>query len=421
MKALSQLKVLFWDHGLFCDLAVRMSKDVKKVYYYVPNFDPWPKVQPTMIGYGLEGVETTQNPFSLLDEVDLHVFPDTGFGDIQCHLKGLGKAVWGSMMGEDLELDREMCKQVLDEAGLPVGQYQVVKGIKKLRQVLKEKKDQFVKISRYRGMGESFFSKDYHSSEPRLDKLQYDLGPLQELQEFDVEACLPDRIELGSDLYSVDGKLPDKALFGIEIKDAGYVGQVLELSNFPKPLQVVDRAFQSVLKDYDYRMSYSTECRIGKDKKPYMIDFTARYPNPPWGLYTVLYKNMSEIIWKGANGEMVNPETVADFGAILMLKSDWANKENWCPIDYDPKVRDFVRVANGCIINNQHYSIPLRFGLKEVGCVMGIGTSMEEAMKNCIDNSKKVGGVDIESDPLVFEDAQEEIDKAKSYGIELFT
>jgi hypothetical protein len=769
MKPLKSIKVLFWDHGLFVDLATRMAKDVAKVYYYCPNFDPWPKVNPTMIGYGLEGVTPIQNPWEIIKTIDLCVFPDTGFGDIQLQIKAMGIPVWGTLSGEELELDRELCKEVLGEVGLPVGPYQVVKGVKRLREVLKSKKDQFVKISQFRGQGESFFAKDYKSVEPKLDKLEYDLGPLKDTQEFDVEAALPDRIELGTDAYTVDGALPSKSLFGIEIKDcyddqteiltnsgwkffrdldksesvltmnrseiyhpfleyqkpvkwidddysgkmlsiesqnisllvtpnhnllisrglqnpdgkilewtgfdgikrafrrgkretvlvkasdidltkwfkmthpksvfksnrkkqtyfqigktkipfrkfsamlamyisegycrnrkgvyetiisqfkyreqfrevlmnlglgfkenkqgfvsynkelgeylikfgksrdkyipdeikhagvdsirtflywyamgdgsfrkfkdgdkssrifytnsirirddlqdlitkignpsicshkdtkwgrqyfvserieqrknwilphqtqwknysgriycvtvpnhiicvrrngkvcwsgnSGYVGQVKAMEDFPTPLQKVDKAFQGIFKGYDYRMFYSTECRIGKDGKPYMIDFTARMGNPPWGLYTLLYKNISNIIWSGANGQLVDPEVNAKFGAILMIKSEWANKENWCPVDYPSHLRDFIRISNGCIIDKQHYSIPLRMGLKEIGCVLGMGDTLQEAMDSCVDNSKHLGGVDVDVDPLVFEDAQKEIEKAEEFGIKLF-
>lgn len=421
MKNLKDITVLFWDEGLFSDLAVRMARDVKKVYYYVPNMDLLPTVDNTMIGSGLEGVEVTSSPWSLLHKIDLCVFPYTGFGDIQNYIRDQGIPVWGTGSGEELELDRELCKEVLDEIGLPVGPYQVVKGISKLRKVLKEKKDQYVKISRFRGMGESFFSKDYKSIEPKLDRLEFKLGPLKETQNFDVEQSLPDKIEVGSDMYSVDGELPSRALFGVEVKDAAYVGMIKDRKDFPKPLQVVDDALAPIMKDYGYRMFYSTECRIGKDQKPYMIDFTARCAFPPWQLYCEMYKNISEIIWKGANGELIDPEPLAKYGALVMLKSHWAADENWTPIDIPDDIRQFVKITAGCKIGNQYYSVPIWQGLEEVGAVIGMGDSMESAIKQCKDRASQIGGVDIKANVEAFEKADEIIGEAKEYGIELFS
>ncbi len=90
---------------------------------------------------------------------------------------------------------------------------------------------------------------------------------------FDVEASLPDKCEVGSDSWSVDGKTPKTHLCGIEVKDSSYAGRILKADEIPKALSVVDEKMAPLLKEFGYRGNYSTEVRVGKDGVPYMIDF----------------------------------------------------------------------------------------------------------------------------------------------------
>jgi hypothetical protein len=44
------------DNGLFVELALKLSKTYKKVYYYVPWESAFAKMNLAKIGYGLEGL-----------------------------------------------------------------------------------------------------------------------------------------------------------------------------------------------------------------------------------------------------------------------------------------------------------------------------------------------------------------------------
>ena len=54
------------------------------------------------------------------DEIDLWIFPDIGWGGTQKTLRKMGKAVWGSMGGDDFELYRTRFLDLLKQLKLPV-------------------------------------------------------------------------------------------------------------------------------------------------------------------------------------------------------------------------------------------------------------------------------------------------------------
>ena len=275
MKPTNQVTTLVVDNGLFVDLAIRLSKDFKKTYYTVPWVSAFPKMNLGMLGTGFEeSIEVVSDVFGdHFDSIDLFVFPDVYFGPLQEQLVKMGKTVWGGRMGEDLELCREGMKEILTELGQPVGNYEVVKGTAALRSYLKSHKDVFVKINRWRGTFETFHSPNYKAVEPKLDEVEYNLGAFKYVVEFIVEDALNDRVEYGTDAWSIDGKYPSKLFSGVEIKDKGFLGTFADYKDIPKPLVAFNEAIAPTLKAYGYRGFFSSEVRIGKDMEPYMIDF----------------------------------------------------------------------------------------------------------------------------------------------------
>lgn len=419
MKPLSEITVLCIDNGLFISMAERMARDVKRVLYHVPQDDEFPKMNDAYIGHGMD-VELVDSVFGEhFDDVDLFCFFDLGFGALQEHLVSLGKKVWGGRMGEELETCREDCKELLKEIGLPVGKFKVVKGMEALREYLWNHEDVYVKISRWRGSFESFHAKDYKSVEPLLDQVEREFGGLKELISFIIEDALPDKVELGTDAYTVDGQYPSSLMSGIEIKDRAYVGVFKPYAEFPAPLRLVNDKLAPTLKEYGYRGFISFESRIGKDGKPYMIDACCRMPSPPGELYQELYSNISEIIWHGAHGEMVDPEPLARFGAEVIILSSWADK-NWQPIDFPDKVARNVKLRECCRVDGQWYSIPQDIGLTSVGAVIGWGDTMEAAIKMVKRVAEQVTGYQIEIPVSAFDDAKDEIDAAEKMGVGMF-
>lgn len=408
------------DNGLFVELASKLAQTFKKVFYHVPWQSAFPKLNNAWIGRGLEGVEVIDSPWGpQFDEIDLFIFPDVYFGHEQVYLESVGKKVWGGRMGEELELCRECCKKWMRSQGLPVGKFQVLKGMDALREYLRANKNQFVKVNKWRGTFETFKSVDYKSVEPKLDEVEYNLGAFKHVLEFIVEDDLKDKAEIGTDAWSVDGKQPASLLSGIEIKDLAFVGIFKPYAELPKPLTQFNDVAAPLLKKFGYRGFFSTEVRIGKDHEGFQIDFCARAASPPNELYQEFYTNLADIIWQGANGVLVEPEPAAKYGVEALIHSSWADK-NWQPLDFPKELKPFIKLRNATFINGRYYVIPQAVGLPEIGAVTGWGNTLDEAIKACKEHAEQVKGYYVNVPCDAFDKAQEEIEKCAEYGLEMF-
>lgn len=417
MKDVSQVTAMVVDLGLFVENARILGKKMKKVYYCNPSWvDSFPKMNDALIGTGFPEIEVVTSPFDHFDDVDLFCFFDVGHGRLQTYLESVGKAVWGCKMGENLEFDRVLMKKLMAKKGLPVGPYKAVKGTEALREYLRDNKDQYVKISKYRGAFETFKSKNYASVEPRLDEIEMQLGAFKKQAEFVVEEELKDKFEVAIDSYNIDGKLPTTSLLGVEVKDKGYVGKSTRYSDMPDCLKMFDEKMAPVFEQYGFRSFYSPETRVGEDQVPFMIDLCPRSPSPPNELYQVFYKNLAEIIWKGANGECIDPEPADKWGAEILIHSAWAC-DNWQPIEFPKEVAEFVKIRNAVKIDGKMYCMPQTGKMPEIGAVVGYGGTMKAAMDMAYEIAAQVEGHYIEIPKESLDEAKVEIAKAIEYGV----
>jgi hypothetical protein len=416
-KSLRNLTVLVIDNGLFCCTAQRLARDVKKVYYYTPWEESFPRMNRGYIGYGLPEIERVDSIFGKhMDEADLVVFPDIYFGELQHYLVSQGKKCFGPGLGEMLEIRRDGMKSIQDGLDLPVNKWWKLSGIDSLRKFLKSHNDIWVKINKFRGTFESFFSKNYTWSEPRLDEVEQKLGPFKKITEFIVEENLPDRIEVGCDFYTVNGQFPKLFMIGEEIKDKAYVGVVKKDTEFPSWVTDFNTAIAPVLDSFDYSGLMSTELRVGKDKKPYMIDFCARQASPPGELYIELYKNFTDIVWNVANGKIIEPQVLGKYGAEVLIHSLWADK-GWQPVQIPKDLKPFIKLRNPTMIDGSMYVIPQSCGLPEIGAVIGWGDSYQEAVDMCKDIAKEIEGFYLDVQVSAFDDVEEELEKADKMGL----
>jgi len=419
MKPLSEITAIVVDNGMFVELARKLAQTYKTVYYNCANKCAFRKMNLSRIGYGYPEIEVIDTMWpDNFDEIDLFVFPDIGFPFEQTYLESIGKKVWGARKGEQLEQEREITKELLADIGLPVGEYDEIHGVDALREYLKTHKEVFVKMSEWRGTFESFYSPEYKLVEPKLDEVEFNLGAFKYISDFCVENALPDRVELGVDMYTVNGKYPGRCLQGIEIKDKGYIGAIKPYSDFPAPLREVNEKLSPTFKEYGYAGFFSTEVRIGKDMKPYLIDFTAREGSPPGELYQEMYKNISDIIWQGANGICIDPEPAGKYGVQINIHSPWA-EWNWQPIDFPKENRSFIKLHNCTFIKGKHYVIPMEYGLDKIGSVIGYGDTLDEARKKAKEVGESIEGYYIEVMGDSLDDAEKEIEKAEKMGMKV--
>jgi len=406
------------DGGIFLSMAVHLAKYFKKVYYYTEWRVTYPKTNDIMIGEDIPEIERINFLFDKIDEIDLFFFPYIYNSDLQLHLESLGKRVFGSRRGDELELYRVEMKELMKKLELPVNDYKVIKGIDNLRKYLKANDNKYIKVSFTRGDFESFKSPSYKLIEPVLDDLAVELGVSKNTKEFIVEEPVNAVSEIGYDGYCIDGKYPSKGYNGIEIKECGFITILKDYKDLPKEITEFNEKIAPTFENYGYKNFFSTEIRVTDKKKAYMIDFTARLPSPPSELYQLLYANLPDIIWYGAEGELIEPETTAKFGVQVTMNCLFADK-NPTPIYFPKKYKDNIKLRDYTIIDGITYIIPRKVEQHNIGWVCAVGNTLQEA----IDEVKKIGdnieAYDLKIPYEALDKAQKQIKDLEDNGIKM--
>jgi hypothetical protein len=415
---LSTKTIMVIDNGLFCEIAKTLSKSFKRTLYYCRWESAFPKSNQYVIGQGIEGIERVHNIFEHFDEVDCFVFPDIYDGQLQLHLESMGKLVFGGRMGEEMELFRHAMKEHMKKLDLYVTNYEIVTGVDNLIDYLKEHPNVWVKQNVTRGDFETFYSKNYLLIEPVIEQLSHNLGAIRHTKEFIVEDAYDDAVETGMDCYCIDGQFPSRTLAGIEVKDAGYVGRMVNYDKLPECITDFNDKMSGTLKDFGYKGFFSTEIRVSKKMPPYMVDFCARAGSPPNEAYQLLYLNLAEIIWYGAKGIIIDPVTEHKYVVECLMHSSWSD-ENWQAVTFPKKYRDNIKLRNACVVNGRYYCAPQSSGLVEMGAIVASGDTLKEAIDKVHEIAETVEGhyIEIKLDSL--DKAQEEFDKLEAMGIKI--
>ena len=396
-KEFKNATVLVWDSGIFVEVAKRLAEDFGRVMYFAEWRSGYPTSRGLLVGDGDDDIERIQDPWEFIqrDEIDLYVFPDVYEWGVMDYLASTGKRVWGCRRGAELELDRPKAKEIMEKAGVPIGDYKMIVGLDALRKYLKGHEDAWIKINSTRGDMETFHAPTYEKIEPRLDELEHTLGAKKKIMRFCVEAGIPDAIEAGYDGFTIDGQFPRVGITGIEVKDKGYVGRTTRYADVPPQVRAVNDALVPNFKRYKYRGFWSNEVRIGKDGVGYPIDLTCRAGSPPSEVYMNMMSNLAEIIWYGAEGIMIEPEYTDTWGAEVLIHSQWADK-NWVHLTFPPELRRNIKMRHYTIIEGEHYIVPQLTGMPEIGAVVATGKSAKEAIDKAKDIAKQVSGYDVE-------------------------
>lgn len=405
------------DNGLFQELAFTLTKSFGKVFYNSPWVADYPVSYHTEMGEGFDEYERVQDIWSVIDDVDLFVFPDIYQGGLQEHLASIGKMVWGSRNGDELELYRKEAKNYFKTLGLPQGPYDVVKGMSKLRKYIKDRdKDKlWVKISLTRGDTETFSAEGYDSVKNRLDDMTAKFGPTSEFREFIVEEHLPDTLDLAIDTYCIDGKFPSKSMLGNEQKDEGYIGVVKDWAKMPPDLRDVYEALSPALKGFQFRNFFAVECRTGKSGM-YLSDPCCRVGSPIFELELNMIGNLPEILWEGADGKLVEPEYKGKYGYEIILQSDWVN-EHPLLVKFEEKYRDQIKFRYATQFPDGLWIMPQRQG-PAFGSIVAYGNSIDECVDQVEEIAGTVKGTQVESFTGSAEKLKKNLEEFSKVGIE---
>ncbi len=413
---LRDVTCLVVDHGMYLELALRLSRDYGKVYYWSPAGQICSTIQEHCVGDGYEEIERVNSLWDVADETDLFVFPDLGNSALQRHLESMGKRVWGSRSGDSLELKRAGFKEVMQKLGMEVGPYQIIKGLDNLRDYLKENDDKFIKISRYRGNMETWHHVNYELSKGKLDELAVSFGPLQDVVNFIVEDPLETEIEVGWDGYVIDGQFSTLAMQGYEAKDRGLIATVQHTDDMPEEVREINDKLSGIMKESRYRNFFSTEIRVA-DGKPYLIDPCARIPSPAGEIQYEIWGNLADIIWHGANGEMIEPEPTAKFGVEIIIEHK-GKEENWRTIQIPDDIKQWVKLFGACKHGDLYAIPPMPHLSDSIGAVVGLGDTIEEAIERVQEVVEDLKDQPITIDMSAIMDTLKVVGEAEDNGME---
>ena len=402
--------LLICEGGLFQSWAHRLAREYDRVLLFRPWTRSFSHPNDFFIGTGYDTFERVENFWDHVDEADTIAFLDIHFADWATHLRAMGKPVWAPFYGEDLELERVNTKRLLKQIGLPVGPYEVLIGMDDLRQFLTTHDNQVVKVSKLRGLTETFTAMDYDMIKPKLDEVEHKLGGAAQIQEFICESKIEAVTETGYDGWCIDGKFPKTGVVGAEIKDCGAASMVASYAALPKEVRETNDKLSPVLAEIGYRGFISSEIRVTRDSY-FPIDFTTRAASPCGENLQELFSDMGRVIEAGAHGYIHEPTPVAKYAVQAVLDSPFAS-ENWLPIYIPEKSRSAFKLYHSCVIEGQEYIVPTGEHMDEIGSVVGTGNTIDEAIKNCTALSKQIQGYQIHINIEALEQAKTELEKA---------
>lgn len=390
--------------------------DYGKVYYWTQTGQICSTIQEHCVGDGFSNIERINSIWDVSDEVDLFVFGDLGDSALQHHLESIGKRVWGSRSGDQLELKRAAFKETLADLGMEVGPYNIITGLSDLRDYLKENDDKFIKISKYRGNMETWHHVNYELSQGKLDDMSVQFGPLQDSIRFIAEDPLETTCEVGWDGYVIDGQFSTVAMQGYEAKDRGLIAAVQNTDDMPEEVREINDKLSGIMREARYRNFFSTEIRVSNGK-PYLIDPCARIPSPSGEIQYEIWGNLSEIIWEGANGTMLDPEPTAKFGVEVIIEHK-GKEDQWRVLQIPDNVRQWVKLFGACKHGDLYCIPPMPHLSDSIGAVVGLGNTIEEAIDHVKDVVEALKDQPINVDLGAVSETLKVINEAECKGIE---
>jgi hypothetical protein len=379
VKPISDVTCCVVDNGLFLGFARRMSQSCKRTLF-VPSC--WQRgfcsIKDAGIGSGFEGIEHCLDFWPQLNDIDLFVFPDNGNAGLQHHLENIGKVVWGARKGDVIEQNRMRFLDELKHLGLEVPPHKVAHGIQELTAILKDSKDVYIKMSRWRADFETTHWRSWQEDWPWLDHVATKLGPFKKLLTFLVFEKIDTDLEIGGDTFCIDGQWPSLMLNGYEWKDNCYFSAVTPKEKMPTQIQEILEAFGPLLRDYSYRSQWSMEDRV-KDDKHYFIDATCRGGMPSSMSQYSAWSNWPEIVWAGAQGELVEPVPSRQFTIEAMVKSK-VEGDCWDRLMIDPKLEPHLMLSSCCKVDDVLWFPPDGQRAGDLGWLVATGNSPIETL-----------------------------------------
>lgn len=405
------------DFGGHVAVAQRLARDFGRVLYWSPSvINGYEGHEAADIGRGVPGIIKVKDWEDYREEIGTYVFTDIYLNGLQESLKREGKAVFGSGRCAELEKDRTAFKDLLTSLELPVNDYDTATGVYELIEKLKDVDDRYIK-SGLRGDMESWHHTNYALSRMELKRMCHDMGVYDKQEKYIIESPIEAIAEIGYDGFFSGGSFPEITCNGLEIKDVGYVGRMVRYSQLPKQVKDSLDKLTPILMNYGYQGAISTEVRVDKDKVGYLIDPTLRMPEPNTSLILEMYENFSQIVWDVAHGVVPTIKYKFEYGVEFIICSEMA-KSMPVAIQFPPEYERFVKIKNLVVDDDgTYYFTKNAMELEQIGAVIGLGHSMEQAINMATKIASTVKGFDIKIKTDCIVEAQKQIKELSKNGI----
>ena len=405
MQNLKDKTVLWVDNGLFHGFVRSVAPAFGRNFYWTPWASGFPSQKQTRLGEGFPEVTRMNDPQKHEAEIDLFVFLDLFQSDWAWRLRQAGKRVWSAIGGENVEIDRLGFRRWCTRQDLPQTAAEVATGTDELRRKLVPRKAAYVKMAdgTNRGDMETWKWKGEHLSTCRLDQEVYELGSFKYDTKFIVEEDMKDIIELGEDLFCVDGKWPEHVMQGMEVKGLGTVGVIKPYASLPQCLKDFNTKIGKVFAGEKSRTFFCMEGLYNKATKYFPMDPCVRLGSPSNELIACLYdkESLARMLWDGAGGKMTSPKPVAKYGIVTMAYNENSGK-NWQPLRYPKEADPWIFLRNPYALRGRRYAVPQGSPTNLAG-VVGIGNTLLEAANAMGEHARMLDGnqVEIATDSLL--------------------
>ena len=401
------------DHyGLFVGIARRLAKTGARVIYSTPT-DRRDSIYEAIIGDGMPDIQCCDDLWDFKKEIDAFVFPDIRHHGMQNELRSQGYPVWGSQKGMDLEQNRQFFHSMLGELGLDVPPFTEIMGLDNLCAFLKDKKDIWIKVSKWRGSWETTHWRSHKEDWAALDAWAVKFGGIKNNIRFLCFPKIETDLEIGADTYCINGQWPRTMLHGIERKNKAYFSAVTSIKDMPRQLTEVMGALSPFLKKVGYRNQWSMENRVTDDKN-YFIDATCRGGLPSTASF-LSAKNVGEVILAGAAGEMVQVDYGFKFSAECAVEIEDAS-DNWGTAILKPEIKERLLAQQCCEVAGDLWFPPTGTQSGHIGWLSVVGDTPTEVFESMNELADMLpDGVDARVEAL--SDVIKEIESEHAAGI----
>jgi hypothetical protein len=315
------LKIVFVDNRLALDHALRLAKEGHDVYYFHEWRYRYGRVE-DMIGIGLhDRLIVVPEIWDYVDDADLVVIADVGYGGLGAYLRGLGLAVFGgNEFGDSLENSRLYAASVMDAIGVRHPRYYEAIGVDRLMDLAESLDyDFFLKVDMLRGNMETERITSREKLLAALNDAKF--GPFQSKIRFICSEPV-EGIELGVDAWFNGQSFVKPYHFGNEIKGTGCCfGKWVEESVWDDVLE----RFEKVLRGR-YWGTISFEA-IYDGEELYVLDVTSRFAKPAGALQYFSVDDYGSVLRAVASGEDIEIKPKAIYTAQVSM--DFPEPEKW--------------------------------------------------------------------------------------------